>query len=104
MPRSYLPSVNTLQRIDGVSRVKAEFIRESMRKAALGSHAALLNIDALLGTSGLEYVQRGKGAKSEPFYYCNTGESYARTVLYFPMEERFRVGSWGDVVERGNYN
>jgi hypothetical protein len=104
MPRSYLPSVNTLQRIDGVSRVKAEFIRESMRKALLGPLASLANINALLGTYGVKYVQRGKGAKSAPFYYCNTGETYDCTVLYFPMEERFRVGSCGAVVEHGNYD
>jgi hypothetical protein len=104
MPVCNLPSVKTLQRIKDCGKVKAQLLRECMSKAHLGHTAALANIDAMLGTYGVEYIPRGNNAYSVPFYYCNTGETYETTVLYFPMENRFRVGSWGDRVERGRYD
>jgi hypothetical protein len=58
-------------------------------------------IDAILRTFGVEYVAAGRNAKSPAFYYCNAGETYATTVL--KVAGKFRVGCWGDIVERGNY-
>jgi hypothetical protein len=58
-------------------------------------------IDKILGTHGVEYVPQGKGANSPPFYYCNSGDTYAVTII--KIRGRFRIGTWGDIVERGRY-
>jgi hypothetical protein len=58
-------------------------------------------IDRLIGTHGVEYVPRGRTQRSPAFHYCNTGDSYAATIV--KIGDRFRVASWGDLVERGTY-
>jgi hypothetical protein len=55
-----------------------------------------------LGTFGVEYIPAGRGARSPEVTYLNTGDTYELTILY--IRGRFRVGCWGDIVERGNYN
>ncbi len=37
------------------------------------------------------------------FDYLNTGDTYATTIIRF-TDGRYRVGDWGTIVERGNYN
>src|SRR5262245_24091321 len=59
-------------------------------------------IDVVLGTHGVEYVPAGHNAKSPAFYYCNAGDTYATTII--KVRGRFRVGCWGVIVERGNYD
>lgn len=66
----------------------------------------VLKLEALnevLETCGVEYIPAGRGSRSPAFEYCNTGDTYAPTILYFPDRAVWRVGSWGDQVERGNY-
>ena len=36
------------------------------------------------------------------FDYLNAGDTYATTIIRF-NDGRYRVGDWGTVVERGNY-
>jgi hypothetical protein len=52
----------------------------------------MVAIDQLLGTFGVE--------GSEGLEYCNAGDTYALTVVRHGG--RFKVGSWGDIVERHN--
>lgn len=54
-----------------------------------------------LGTFGVENIHEGRNKKSPAIDYLNTGDSYEMTLMY--IRGRFRVGSWGDIVERGNY-
>jgi hypothetical protein len=54
-----------------------------------------------LGTFGVEYINKGSNRRSPAIDYLNTGDTYAVTLLY--VNGRFRVGCWGDIVERGNY-
>lgn len=64
----------------------------------------MLNIEETfvdLGTFGVEHIAAGSNAKSPAIDYLNTGDSYDLTLLY--VRGRFRVGCWGDIVERGNY-
>lgn len=67
---------------------------ETANRQSYNPHARhylkMLAIDQLLGTYGVE--------GDENIEYCNTGDSYALTVIYH--EGRFKVSSWGDVVER----
>jgi hypothetical protein len=59
-------------------------------------------IDKVLGTCGVEYIPKGHNAKSPAILYCNTGDTYDTTIL--KINGRFRIGCWGDIVERGNYD
>jgi len=65
----------------------------------------LLKLEAIsdvLGGFGAEGVPEGRG-RSPAFDYVNMGDTYQTTILYFPDRAVWRVGCWGDVVERGNY-
>ena len=67
----------------------------------------------LPGCYGAELIPPGRGARSPSIEYANTGETYTPTILYIDgVDEsgrptgrgRWAVGSWGDIVERGNYD
>ena len=55
-----------------------------------------------LGTFGVEYIAKGHNQKSPSITYLNSGDTYTSTILY--VRGQFRVGCWGDIVERGNYD
>ena len=59
--------------------------------------------DDILDTCGVEGIPEGHNTKSPSIEYCNTGESYDATLLLIDGR-RFAVGSWADIVERGNYD
>lgn len=69
--------------------------------AEIRMHAA----DTLLGTYGVEHVPAGRGPRSPAFDYCNTGDTYAPTLIRYAdgRRRRYVVASWGDLVERGQY-
>ena len=58
--------------------------------------------DAIMGTHGVEYISH----KDDNFHeslglsYCNTGDSYASTLIYDHSKGAYRVTSWGDIVAR----
>ena len=55
-----------------------------------------------LGTYGVESIDCGHNRNSPSIEYLNSGDTYETTVLY--VRGQFRVGAWGDIVERGNYD
>src|SRR3954467_973605 len=59
-------------------------------------------IDRVLGTHGVETVARGHNGRSPAFAYCNAGDTYAVTII--KVNGRFRIGTYGDIVERGHYD
>jgi len=56
--------------------------------------AHLEKVDKILGTHGVEGI-REHGQEIE---YCNTGESYALTVMYH--NGKLKLGDWGSIVEK----
>jgi hypothetical protein len=59
-------------------------------------------LNAEIEAFGVEY-QRGNGTRRSPsFEYLNTGDSYSVTIIRF-TDGRYRVTTWGDIVERGSY-
>ena len=60
--------------------------------------------DAILGTYGTEPI-RVEGAHVDNYHfdivatYCNTGDSYAATILYDSERDEFYVTSYGDWIE-----
>lgn len=99
------PSIKSLMLIKDVTREDAIAIRAIMAGPKGNRNWELKprmqRIDEVLHTYGVEYTPAGTNRKSPAFYYCNTGDTYATTVL--KVNGRFRVGCWGDIVERGNY-
>jgi hypothetical protein len=107
-----LPSITTLKRLTDGDGEKAHAIRmelarckERAQSEDYGSpppteaaEMALEQIDCILGTHGVEYILSTNGTGA--IYYCNTGDTYGRTLLYDTRSQVFSVGSWGNVVER----
>lgn len=58
--------------------------------------------DELCDTCGVEYIPEGHNSKSPAIEYLNSGDTYATTLLY--VRGNYRVGCWGDIVERGHYD
>lgn len=58
------------------------------------SHARHLDrIGAILNTHGTEgFIEGGKDVQ-----YCNTGDTYALTVMY--VNGKLKLGDWGSIVE-----
>ena len=54
------------------------------------------------GTFGVEHIPHGKNKKSPEITYLNTGETFGLTILF--VNGQYRLGAWGDIVERGNYD
>lgn len=95
------PSVKALlAAFQHLSEQDAKMIRNNMREKH--PRHAMDAIDGFLGTHGVEYIPQGHNSKSPAITYCNTGDSYGVTVLY--VNGRYRIGTWGDIVERGNYD
>ncbi len=85
----------------------------TIRKSAdyYNSHNSFAVRDALLktekrftdlGTFGVEYIAKGHNSKSPSITYLNSGDTYTLTILY--VRGQFRVGCWGNIVERGRYD
>lgn len=88
---------NTLNRLLEHPEYKYAHKSFAVRDAMLVAEAACPDV----GTFGVEFVNSGTNQRSPEFYYLNTGDPYETTLLY--INGRFRVGCWGDIVERGNY-
>jgi len=82
--------------------VTAKWYWQCYNPMAFGT-AKLSIADEILNTHGVEYIQAGHGAKSPAIEYCNAGDTYAATLMYV-AGKGYRVGCWGDIVERGNYD
>ena len=118
-----VPSIKSLMEIKDVTRVDAVKVRAILKmttceQVTAVSDAArdyfqkcyhrpplqlvkLYACDTILRTFGVEGIGRGHNQKSPAIDYLNTGDTYASTLLW--VRGAYRVGSWGDIVERGNY-
>ena len=121
-----LPSIKTLKSIAGerageLRKVLEITKHEDALKAAISGkypatdrwikacynvprmHDIKLSIaDEIIGTYGVEYIEAGSNSQSPAIWYCNSGDTYTTTLLYV-AGRGYRVGCWGDIVERGNY-
>lgn len=70
--------------------------RSSGWRRTLVMHA----IDYLLGTGGVEPLGPVDMHNGPPFEYCNTGDTYAATLIFCRDADEIRIGSWGDYAER----
>jgi hypothetical protein len=97
------PSIKTIEKGLKIERKVAQQIRRIMEGPShIDGHTRLHRIDVLIGSYGVECIPHGHNLKSPTIYYCNKGDTYAITVL--KVNGRFRIGCWGDIVERGKYD
>lgn len=79
----------------------ARYIRSCFNSPSF-QHLKLTIADEILGTHGVECIQAGRNKKSPAIDYCNSGDTYSATLMYV-SGKGYRVGCWGDIVERGSY-
>jgi hypothetical protein len=61
-------------------------------------------LNEVLNGSGVESVAPGRGPRSPGFDYVNLGDTYMPTIVYLYDRKVWRVTSWGDMVEGGDYD
>lgn len=97
-----LPTVRTLNHIHGITLDQARAVRRALE----GPGTAWTRLEdaaaVLPHASGVETIPPGRGTRSPGIWYVNMGDPYRTTLLY--VRGRFRVGAWGDLVERGSYD
>jgi hypothetical protein len=110
-----IPSVQTISMIRSITRDQAVSIRHAMYQyekyqrmspcaypPSIGTKAGVMGrICEIIDAYGVEYIPQGKNKRSPAITYVNMGDTYDWTVLM--VNGRFRIGAWGDIVERGNY-
>jgi 2',3'-cyclic-nucleotide 2'-phosphodiesterase (5'-nucleotidase family) len=100
-----IPSIETLT--DAFGPAKGPVVHHLMQKFfernAPGCYPnkTMDHIDAVLNGHGVEFIGEGHDDESPAITYVNMGDSYDTTVMW--VDGEFRVGSWGDIVEQGNY-
>lgn len=97
------PSLKVIMEGLNVSKDTAKQVKAIMDgPGKVDGKTRLERIDKIIGTYGVEYTPRGHNSKSPAILYCNAGDTYTVTVL--KINGKFRIGCWGDIVERGNYD
>lgn len=93
------PSVKTLVDRLHITAAQAKELRKLMADAKVSR--VLDAADKMMNTHGVEYI-----ASSEDTYrsrdgleYVNTGDTYTTTLIYDHGSSRYKVMSWGDIVE-----
>jgi hypothetical protein len=98
------PSVHAIYQAfqQWITLEQARQIKAIMVGPRLPEGTRMQAIDKILGTHGVEYTPAGHNSKSPAIEYCNAGDTYATTIL--KVRGNYRIGCWGDIVERGHYD
>ena len=74
---------------------------ESCASWPLDSRTVVLHaVDVILGTDGVEHLGEVDMRDGPPVEYCNAGDPYAVTLVYYRDADALRVGCWADAAER----
>jgi hypothetical protein len=93
--------LTTVDAVTELSGPALDYVRACYHRPPL-QLVKLTAVDAILRTFGVESIPPGHNSRSPAIDYCNSGDTYAATLMW--TNGRYRVGSWGDIVERGNYD
>lgn len=85
----------------GFDTIIANMIRTTLEEHANTPNRCLNKIDIIMNGHGVERIEKGKNSKSPSIRYVNMGDTYDTTIMY--VNGCYRVGDWGSIVERGNY-
>lgn len=102
------PSVQRIESVLGLTRADAREIREFMecveRFEGADRHWAVYNqlsaIERVIGGHGIEGIPNPARTYEDEVSYVNMGDPYTPTVMWDCADERFRVGCWGDLIEK----
>jgi hypothetical protein len=88
--------------LDGRTRLQDQWGRDVPRHSSREDEEKLKALDMLLDTHGVEWLafeclRSDYSGSGDGFYYHNTGDTYASTLVFY--RRRWRVSSWGDMVE-----
>ena len=101
------PSLALLERRgftrEQAKNIRAEIVRyeQKYRFSRPIPWNTLERIGKHMGGEEVQEIPPGTGARSPRILYVNKGDPYETTVLW--IGGNFRIGCWGDIVERGNY-
>lgn len=101
LTKRYTGSVND-PRSDKSAVQRAKMIRAILEDESKRRIERLEDVSELLNLHGVEYIKSGGNKRSPAIHYVNSGDTYKVTLMYVHFRG-FRVGCWGDIVERGNY-
>lgn len=90
--------------VDECTNTDRHLFGDPYRTATWRRNIMLRAIDELLGTHGVEPLGPVDMHAGPPYSYCNTGDSYAVTVVYERKGDRLILASWGDLAERHEAN
>lgn len=96
IPARRAATVDALMQIKDVTKEDALKIRH-IWKTTKSRSTAREGIDKVLRTYGIEYLGQHRRTGRD-VYYCNTGESYASTVVF--IGPSLYVNCWADYVEK----
>lgn len=83
-----------------IAATRAEYLLQEIESAIESARQADDSIR--FQSFGVEYIPTGSNKKSPSIWYLNTGGTYEHTFLILDCQS-IRIGSWGDIVEKGNY-
>lgn len=101
-----LPTVKAMT-ARGFQPEEAKAIRQLMERFAqrhpYGTRPTVTmdKINDIMRGHGVEYIPAGSSSRSPAIEYVNMGDTYDTTVMW--VRGTFRIGCWGDIVERGAY-
>lgn len=97
---------DTLDMTDRVDRGRARALWKLLERACADGgwraiEGALIEANNVIRGHGVEMqqVQTRRGPDDLSFEYVNMGDSYSTTLLYDHHADRFRITSWGDMIE-----
>ena len=70
-------------------------------ESEITTHEALREADKILRGHGVDYtrIRTRRGPRGTAFHYVQMGDTYDATLVYDELSARFRVTSWGDMIE-----
>ena len=93
------PSVKTLVDRLRITTAQAKELRKLMADAKVSR--VLDAADKMMNAHGVEYISSSEDTmrSRDGLEYVNTGDTYTTTLIYDHGSSRFKVSSWGDLVE-----
>ena len=87
----------------GIEKGNAVFAKLELEKYRVSNQLdVMISVSWIIGGFGVEHIPAGRNSKSPSITYVNMGDTYKTTLLW--VNGKFRIGDWGSIVERGNYD
>ena len=97
-----LPSVKTLRTIAPTAANTLRFVLQQYEEDKSTLQQTMEEANVIIDGHGVEYIRHKKDSSKFAFgiEYVNMGDTYRTTLLFDHAVGSFKVGSWGDIVEK----